>query len=80
MSRNSADVEKLEKSSTDSRLNDLKSKANQTMDRIERAFDLRVSSALSRLGISTRNDLDRLDARIEELTAALDQATKQLEK
>lgn len=79
-SKNNADVEKLDKSSSDSRLNDLKSKANQTMDRIERAFDLRVSSALSRLGISTRNDLDRLDARIEELTAALEQATKQLEK
>ena len=79
-SRNNAEVEKLGKSSGDSRLNDLKSKANQTMDRIEKAFDLRVSSALSRLGISTRNDLDRLNAKIEELTTALDQATKQLEK
>ena len=79
-SRNNAEVEKLGKSSGDSRLNDLKSKANQTMDRIEKAFDLRVSSALSRLGISTRNDLDRLNAKIEELTTSLDQATKQLEK
>lgn len=79
-SKNNAKDEKLGKSVPDTRLNDLKSKANQTMDRIERAFDLRVSSALSRLGISTRTDLDDLNAKIEALTDALEKATEQLKE
>ncbi len=56
----------------DSRLEDLKSKANQTMDRIEKAFDLRVSSALGRLGISRKSDLDTLNEKIDNLASALD--------
>jgi poly(hydroxyalkanoate) granule-associated protein len=79
-SKNEAKDEKSGKSTPDSRLNDLKSKANQTMDRIERAFDLRVSSALKRLGISTQTDLNDLNAKIDSLTQALEQATKQLNK
>ncbi|OUR90509.1 hypothetical protein A9Q81_18630 [Gammaproteobacteria bacterium 42_54_T18] len=79
-SKNDAKDENAGKSTPDTRLNDLKSKANQTMDRIEKAFDLRVSSALSRLGISTRSDLSDLNAKIESLTQALEQATKQLKE
>ncbi len=79
-SKNDAKKEKSGKSTPDTRLSDLKSKANQTMDRIEKAFDLRVSSALSRLGISTRSDLNDLNAKIESLTRALEQATKQLKE
>ena len=79
-SKNEAKDEKSGKSIPDSRLSDLKSKANQTMDRIERAFDLRVSSALKRLGISTQTDLNDLNAKIDLLTQALEQATKQLNK
>lgn len=62
----------------DSRLDELKSKANQTMDRIERAFDLRVSSALNRLGISRKTDLDLLNDKIDRLTEALDKASRDL--
>lgn len=64
----------------DSRLDDLKSKANQTMDRIERAFDLRVSSALGRLGISRKSDLDLLHEKIDSLSAALSQLARELDK
>lgn len=78
--QNSEKDEKIEKPLPDSRLNDLKSKANQTMDRIEKAFDQRVSSALNRLGISTRTDLDDLNEKIDILTDALEKATKQLDK
>ncbi|OUS26315.1 hypothetical protein A9Q99_18995 [Gammaproteobacteria bacterium 45_16_T64] len=78
--KNNEHEEKIGKPTSDSRLHDLKSRANQTMDRIEKAFDQRVSSALSRLGISTRTDLDDLNAKIEILTDALEKATKQLEK
>jgi len=75
-----AKKEPREKSAPDTRLSDLKSKANQTMEKIEKAFDMRVSSALNRLGISSRNDLDDLNAKLERLTKELEQATEELKK
>lgn len=65
---------------SDSRLDELKSKANQTMDRIERAFDLRVSSALGRLGISRKSDLELLHEKIDRLASAVEQMTRELDK
>jgi len=62
----------------DSRLDELKVRANQTMDRIERAFDMRVSSTLGRLGISRRSDLDLLNEKIDRLAAALDKICDEL--
>lgn len=64
----------------DSKLDELKSRANQTMDRIERAFDLRVSSALGRLGISRKSDLDTLHEKIDRLAAAIEQIAGELDK
>ena len=64
----------------DSKLDELKSKANQTMDRIERAFDMRVSSALGRLGISRKSDLELLHDKIDRLASALEQIAQDLEK
>lgn len=63
----------------DSRLDELKNRANQTMDRIERAFDLRVSSALGRLGISRKSDLDLLHDKIDRLARTLEQIGQELE-
>lgn len=63
---------------TDSRLDELKVRANQTMDRIERAFDMRVSSTLGRLGISRKSDLDMLNDKIDRLSAALDKICDEL--
>lgn len=74
---NSARVQPLV---ADSKLDELKSRANQTMDRIERAFDLRVSSALGRLGISRKSDLDLLHDKIDRLAAAIEQMTHELDK
>lgn len=64
----------------DSKLDELKSKANQTMDRIERAFDLRVSSALGRLGISRKSDLELLHDKIDRLAAAIEQMSQEIDK
>ena len=64
----------------DSRLDELKSRANQTMDRIERAFDLRVSSALGRLGISRKSDLETLHDKIDRLASAIEQIASELDK
>lgn len=62
----------------DSRIEELKLKANQTMDRIERSFDLRVSSALSRLGITSKTDIDLLNERIAELNDMVEQLRAEL--
>lgn len=64
----------------DSKLDELKNRANQTMDRIERAFDLRVSSALGRLGISRKSDLDTLHDKIDRLAVAIEQIAAELDK
>ena len=64
----------------DSRLDELKSRANQTMDRIEQAFDLRVSSALNRLGISKKSDLENLNDKVDRLTDILEQVSKNMDK
>ena len=64
----------------DSRLDELKVRANQTMDRIERAFDMRVSSTLGRLGISRKSDLELLNDKIDHLAAMLDKVTRELQK
>lgn len=66
------------KANPDSKLEELKLKANQTMDRIERSFDLRVSSALNRLGITTKSDVDSLNERISELNALVEQLRAEL--
>ncbi|POQ00648.1 hypothetical protein CXB42_26000 [Pseudomonas syringae pv. syringae] len=39
------------------------------MDRIERAFDLRVAKALNRVGIPSKHDVDTLFAWLDELRA-----------
>ncbi len=67
-------------SNNETRLDDLKNRANQTMDRIERAFDLRVSSALSRLGISKKNDLELLNEKVDKLTQLLEQVSSSRDK
>lgn len=44
----------------------------ETMDRMEKAFDDRLSKALSRLGIPNKREVDALRQRVQELTDALD--------
>ncbi|SQF94385.1 polyhydroxyalkanoate granule-associated protein PhaI [Paucimonas lemoignei] len=42
------------------------------LDRIENAFDRRVASALNRIGIPSRHDVDALSAKLDGLTALLE--------
>ncbi|MCG8538012.1 MAG: phasin family protein [Pseudomonadales bacterium] len=71
--------ERCAEAAPDSRLDELKVRANQTMDRIERAFDMRVSSALGRLGISRKSDLDHLNDKIDRLADTLEKINAELE-
>lgn len=53
------------------RVEDVRDRATGTWDRLETLFDERVSGALRRLGIPRREDLEKLEARVEELEQAL---------
>lgn len=50
----------------------LRAKATGSWSKVERAFDDRVSSALCRLNIPSRNDVDEVVARIDAIAAELD--------
>lgn len=49
----------------------VRSKAGDTWDKWEKAFDERLQRALGRLGVPRRDDLAELNRRVEELTAEL---------
>lgn len=60
-------------------LDDLNDDVAQTVDavesrlsKIENAFDRRVASALNRIGIPSRHDVDTLSAKLDGLTALLE--------
>ncbi|KAF1029770.1 MAG: hypothetical protein GAK37_01631 [Pseudomonas sp.] len=50
----------------------VKAKVEVQLDKVERAFDRRVGSALNRIGIPSKHDVETLSAKLEELTALLD--------
>ena len=53
------------------RVDDVREKAADTWDRMEKVFEDRVQRALTRLGVPTREDLGALSKRVEILTAEL---------
>ena len=58
------------------KVDEVKTMANDTWDKLERVFDDRVSRALGRLGVPTKDDIESLTGRIE----ALNKTIKELEK
>lgn len=50
--------------------------AGGTWDRLEQVFEGRVERALSRLGVYTQNDVQRLAERVEELSEAVNELLK----
>jgi poly(hydroxyalkanoate) granule-associated protein len=53
------------------RVDNVREKATDTWDRMEKVFEDRVQQALNRLGVPTREDLVNLTKRVESLTAEL---------
>lgn len=53
------------------RVENVREKATDTWDRMEKVFEDRVQRALTRLGVPTREDLNSLNKRVEALTAEL---------
>ena len=50
--------------------------AGGTWDKLEQVFEDRVERALSKLGVYTQNDVQRLAARVDELAAAVNNLVK----
>ena len=53
-------------------LRSVKDKVEVQLDKIEKAFDTRVASALNRIGIPSKHDVETLSAKLDELTALLE--------
>lgn len=58
------------------RVENVREKATDTWDRMEKVFEDRVQRALTRLGVPTREDLNSLSKRVESLTAELRKQNK----
>lgn len=59
-----------------SRVAEVKGKAEVQLDKIEKAFDSRVASALNRLGIPSKQDVEALSAKLDELNALLERVAR----
>ncbi|MDU9391651.1 phasin family protein [Pseudomonas japonica] len=56
-------------------LRSVKGKVEVQLDKIEKAFDTRVASALNRIGIPSKHDVEALSVKLDELTALLERVT-----
>ncbi|EPL04578.1 phasin family protein [Pseudomonas sp. TH05] len=54
----------------------LKGKVEVQLDKVEKAFDTRVASALNRIGIPSKHDVETLSAKLDELTALLERVAR----
>lgn len=55
---------------------EVKGKVEVQIDKIEKAFDTRVASALNRLGIPSKQDVEALSAKLDELNALLERVAR----
>lgn len=54
-------------------------KATDTRERVERAFDERITNALTRLGIPSQRDMELIHKRLDVMTEMLEEISRQLE-
>ncbi|WP_332765476.1 phasin family protein [Pseudomonas koreensis] len=53
-----------------------KGRVEVQLDKVEKAFDGRVASALNRIGIASKHDVETLSAKLDELTALLERVAR----
>ncbi|MBS7690349.1 phasin family protein [Pseudomonas lalucatii] len=58
------------------RVTSVKGKVDVQFDKIEKAFDNRVAGALKRIGIPTKQDIEELSAKLDELGALLEHVAR----
>ena len=61
-------IQERTKGAADERLAEMKEKATETWDKLEKVFEDRVGRALHALNVPTRKDIDVLSKRVHELT------------
>jgi len=64
-------VERKTRKAAEERLDDVKSKATGTWDKLEQVFEDRVEGALASLGVPSRGDVEDLSARVAKLSKAV---------
>ncbi len=62
-------VQERTKTTADERVAEVREKATETWDKLEKVFEDRVGRALHVLNVPTRKDIDVLSKRVHELTA-----------
>lgn len=58
----------------------VRARATGSWEKVEKAFDMRVSKALHRLNIPTRADVDQLQSRVTDLAEQVRRVTELVEK
>ncbi|BCX65748.1 MULTISPECIES: phasin family protein [Pseudomonas] len=53
-----------------------KGRVELQLDKVEKAFDSRVASALNRIGIPSKHDVETLSVKLDELTALLERVAR----
>ncbi|MGB4344692.1 MAG: phasin family protein [Moraxellaceae bacterium] len=53
-------------------------KATDTRERVERAFDDRITTALTRLGIPSQRDMDQINNRLDTLTELMQELSRHI--
>ncbi|VVP97787.1 hypothetical protein PS918_03865 [Pseudomonas fluorescens] len=74
-------AEKLEAANAEideakSEVSTFKGKVEVQLDKVEKAFDSRVASALNRIGIPSKHDVETLSVKLDELTALLERVAR----
>jgi poly(hydroxyalkanoate) granule-associated protein len=64
------------KSTVTSNVTSVKGKFEVQIDKIEKAFDSRVASGLNRIGIPSKQDIEVLSAKLDELSALLEHVAR----
>lgn len=74
------DVESRARERTEVRVEEVKTKVKgrtgETLEKMEKAFDERLTGALSRLGIPNKREVEALSSRIEELTRTIEKLSE----
>lgn len=71
-----SDTATAARSAAQAKAKEMQQMAGGTWDKLEKVFEDRVARALSRLGVHTQSDVDRLAARVDALSEAVNQLIK----
>lgn len=64
------------KKTVNANVTSVKGKVEVQLDKIEQAFDTRVAAALNRIGIPSKQDVEALSAKLDELSALLEHVAR----